>query len=116
MAQLRFNPMFWGNVLPLNPRTTPNTLELLLVAVAFASNIVQNLLEGLAVALFGKAAANVALPASTNLTDIARYLLEVMGFGKEKGTQLNGTSSCSASTRDARRTPRTHSCSASAFW
>src|SRR5439155_10218800 len=41
MAQLRFNPMFWGNVLPLNPRTTPNTLELLLVAVAFASNIVQ---------------------------------------------------------------------------
>jgi membrane-associated phospholipid phosphatase len=41
MAQLKFNPAFWANVLPLNPRTTPNTLELMLVAEAFASHVCQ---------------------------------------------------------------------------
>ena len=41
MAQLRYHPAFWANILPLNPRTTPRTLELMAVAVAFTSHVVQ---------------------------------------------------------------------------
>ncbi len=40
-TQLSFNPAFWAAILPLNPRTTPYTLELMTTATAIASFVVQ---------------------------------------------------------------------------
>jgi len=40
-AQERFNPAFWAAVLPLNPKSTPYTLELMGAVVSIASFVVQ---------------------------------------------------------------------------